>query len=353
MQRWRCFALAVIALAGLTGAVGGARPAAASDVKNVDVYMQLASATPAPGCWVDVTVELRSGGYALPGTEVLLGVVIDGELVAADRSSTGESGIAYLGVDTSAGWDGADGWVDVNVNGTYVGGTSLPISSGGSCSGDARLWTASHDVWLPSPSEVASGVSAEAASDSSGDSGGASIWVPTYYQQRNLSCEYASLTIATSAWGNGISEFSFDNLAGWSANPHWGYRGDINGTWGNTTDYGIYAEALVWPLSQFGFGGEAFYGQGDSSALTSRLDAGLPTLVWLGLWGDQTFLEYTEDGTAYKLTAGLHVVVAYEYDGNGVWISDPATGSYRFYDWGTFMWMWNVLDGMALSVYPL
>jgi uncharacterized protein YvpB len=338
--------LALIALVGLMGGLGAIRSVDASDVQNVDVYVQLASAQPAPGCWVDVSVELRSGGYAVPGVDVLLGVVIGGELVATDRAMTGDAGIAYLGIDTSAGWDGADGWLDVNVSGTYVGGTALPISASGSCSGNSRLWTTSHSVWLPSPGEVESGVSEES-------SGGASVWVPTYYQQRNLSCEFASLTIATSAWGSGVSEYQFDNLAGWSSNPHWGYRGNINGQWGNTTDYGIYAEALVWPLSQFGFGGEVFYAQGDSSALTARLDAGLPTIVWLGLWGDTGFYEHTEDGTAYKLVPGLHVVVAYDYDANGVWISDPATGSYRFYDWGTFMWMWNVLDGMALAVYPL
>jgi len=27
-------------------------------------------------------------------------------------------------------------------------------------------------------------------------------------------------------------------------------------------------------------------------------------------------------------------------------------GSYRYYDWGTFLWMWNVLDGMSLAVAP-
>jgi uncharacterized protein YvpB len=182
--------------------------------------------------------------------------------------------------------------------------------------------------------------------------GSAYVDVPTYVQQRNLSCEYAALTIATAAWGSWISEYEFDHRVGWSANPHWGYRGDINGWWGNTTDYGVYAEPLVAPLAEFGFYGEVFYAQGDAWALQARLADGAPVVVWLGLWGDQSFYEYTDDGTAYKLTAGFHVMVANGYDEGGVHLSDPATGSYKYYSWGDFMWMWNVLDGMGLAVWP-
>jgi uncharacterized protein YvpB len=185
------------------------------------------------------------------------------------------------------------------------------------------------------------------------EAGGASfVDVPVYVQQRNLSCEYAALTIATGAWGNPVSEWAFDDLVGWSANPHWGFRGDITGWWGNTDDYGVYPEALVGPLADFGFAGEVLYGQGDASVLTDHLNAGKPVVVWLGLWGDQSFYAYADDGTPFKLTPGYHVVVAYGYDANGVYVSDPAKGDYGFYDWGTFMTDWNVLDDMALAVAP-
>ena len=90
----------------------------------------------------------------------------------------------------------------------------------------------------------------------------------------------------------------------------------------------------------------------NATALTARLDAGTPVLVWLGLWGATGFYEYTADGTPYKLVPGLHVVVAYGYDSGGVYFSDPATGSKSFYDWSTFMTYWNVVDGMGLAVGP-
>jgi uncharacterized protein YvpB len=356
MRGWQRVAVALVALAGLAGSLGVARPAAAAGVQAVDVYVELSSTSPAAGCFVEVSVELRSGGAPLAGTEVVLGMVVAGELASADRGLTGANGVTYLALDTSAGWPGADGWLDVNVNGTYVGGTGVALTEDGPCAGDSRLWTTKHDVWLADPGQADAvaeqGVAAEAASSAADASTGASVWVPAYYQQRNLSCEYASLTIATGAFGAAVSEWEFDALAGWSENPHWGYRGDINGTWGNTTDYGVYAEPLAWALPHFGFYGEVFYGQGDSSALTARLDWGMPTLVWIALWGDQSYYEYTADGTAYMLVPGYHVVVAYAYDEWGVYVSDPALGDYRYYDWGTFMWMWNVLDGMSLAVAP-
>jgi len=95
-----------------------------------------------------------------------------------------------------------------------------------------------------------------------------------------------------------------------------------------------------------------FYGQGDSGALTSRLDNGEPTLVWLGYWGDTSFYDYTDDGTGFKLAAGEHVVVAYGYDADGVYASDPASGTTRYYGWDYFLSMWNVLDDMSLAVSP-
>ena len=176
--------------------------------------------------------------------------------------------------------------------------------------------------------------------------------VPTYAQQRNLSCEYASLVIAMGAFGTWVSEYEFDALVGWSDNPHQGFRGDITGWWGGTDDYGVYAEPLAAAVEPFGFWGDVFYAQGDAAALTGRLDAGLPTLVWLGLWGDTGYVEYAADGTPYLLAAGQHVVVAYGYDAGGVYVSDPAYGATTFYGWDHFLSMWNVFDGMSLAVGP-
>lgn len=174
--------------------------------------------------------------------------------------------------------------------------------------------------------------------------------VGTYVQQRNLSCEYAASFIATSAFGSGVEEWVFWNQVPAATNPHYGYRGNIDGWWGNTVDYGVYPEALEPVLNANGFATETFYSFGDPSALKAQLDLGRPVVVWLGLWGDTA--ETLWDDGRYTVAAGAHVVTVYGYDAWGVYVSDPATGTYRAWSWADFTWMWTVLDGMSLAIYP-
>jgi len=174
--------------------------------------------------------------------------------------------------------------------------------------------------------------------------------VPTYKQSRNLSCEFAAVHIATAAYGNAIPEDVYIANTPITKNPHKGYRGNIDGWWGNTDDYGIYAEALVPILNQWGFTGEVFYSEGATGQLTAHLDAGHPVVVWLGFWGD-TRVRLPDDGT-YSVASGTHVVTVWGYDEAGVYVSDPATATYRFFDWDTFIAMWTVLDGQSLAIYP-
>lgn len=179
----------------------------------------------------------------------------------------------------------------------------------------------------------------------------ASVWVPNYWQQRSLSCEYASTHIATAAFGDGVPESAFWNSIPVTSNPHLGYRGNIDGEWGNTTDYGIYPEALVPVLNQNGYGADVFYAGSESAQLMQQIAWGRPVVVWLAMWGD-TAETYTNEGT-YSVYSGMHVMTAYGYDESGVYLSDPAKGTNLFFDWGTFLWMWGTIDGMAMAVYPL
>lgn len=174
--------------------------------------------------------------------------------------------------------------------------------------------------------------------------------VGTYKQSRNLSCEYAAASIATAAFGDGVEESTFIERVPSALNPHYGYRGNIDGWWGNTDDYGVYPEALVPVLNDHGFAGKVLYTEGETSQLIAHIDAGHPVVVWLGLWGD-TRERLNHDG-AYSVAAGMHVVTVYGYDDGGVYVSDPATGAYDFYGWGEFVEMWKVLDGMSIAVYP-
>ena len=338
-------ALSLGMMAALAIAIGGplAAPSAIAQSSTVDAFVEVGTQTPDAGCLVDVSAEIRSGGSGVNGAEVTVALSDDasGEVLSSDSSVTDGSGIAWLVFDTSTGYGGQKAWMELLVNGAYVGGRTIWITGGGACSGAPSLLDLSGDV--PTITDVA--VETEAAST------GGQVIVPgiiTYSQQRNLSCEYAAISIATGTLGNWISEYDIEAQIGLSDNPHWGYRGNITGAWGNTTDYGIYPEALVPALNAYGFNGEVFYGGRD--ALLAQINAGHPTLVWLGLWGDMSAYEYTADGTRYQVTAGMHVMVAYGYDDSGVYLSDPANGGLTYYDWGTFHWMWDVMDDMALGV---
>jgi uncharacterized protein YvpB len=152
------------------------------------------------------------------------------------------------------------------------------------------------------------------------------------------------------AFGWGPTEADFQSLIPVTLNPHNGYRGNIDGWWGNTKDYGIYAEPLVPVLNDWGFEGEVMYTFGDVGPLIEHIDAGHPVVTWLGFWGD-TRERMTDDGN-YSVFAGMHVVTVYGYDDEGVWVMDPAKGAKVHYSWDFFVNMWEVIDGMSLAVYP-
>lgn len=346
---------AALAVAGLLAPLVATSSPGASAQSPVDAWVTIADTDPSVGCAVDTTVELRQGGVTVPDVEVGIALVLDGEILSADRGFTGGDGLAYMAVDTSGAPAGREAWLDVLVGGDYVGGTPVQVTDDGACADHGAVLEVTGLAPVAHSEETLQGwaepgTPAEAAPDAGTGPG---LWVPARFQQRPLSCEYAAASIAMAAFGAEVSEYAFDALVGWSDNPHWGYRGDITGAWGGTDDYGVYAAPLAEALPAFGFWGEAFYADGDASALTARLDQGLPTVVWLGIFGDVGFDAYTEDGTRYRLAAGEHTVVAYDYDEGGVYASDPGTGMYVYYPWDSFMAMWGVFDGMSLAVGPM
>lgn len=200
-------------------------------------------------------------------------------------------------------------------------------------------------VELMIPTSATAGTAADTSSSAAMLDG-----VFAYQQARSLSCEYAAVYIATSVFGNPIYEEEYIGSISPSGNPHYGFRGNIDGPWGITDDYGIYAEALVPLLEQRGYIGEVSYDP-RAEVLQGQLDMGNPMIVWIATSGDTEFYETDETGT-YKLVPYEHVVVAYGYDGGGVYISDPGNASLTYYNWDWFLPAWSVMDGMALSVHP-
>lgn len=319
----------------------GTLPASAA---SVAAWMTVATNHPAAGCSVETSVEVRSGGSPMVGAEVeiILSDDSSGAVVDSDVSATDDSGIAWMSFGT--GYSAEKTWLEVRVNGSYLGGRTIWVD-GDSCSGAPSILDLSGDAPVVTDTWTASSSS---ASSSSSDGSGSFLSPVLYAQQRPLSCEYAAVQISTSMIGYTVTEYEMEDVTPLSANPHWGYRGDINGSWGNTTDYGIYAEALIPGLNYYGYDATAFYGGTDT--LTGAIDSGHPVIVWLGMHGDDSIHETTADGTTYQVTAYMHVMVVYGYDDSGVYLSDPGSGATRYYDWGTFLWMWDAIDEMGLIV---
>lgn len=170
-----------------------------------------------------------------------------------------------------------------------------------------------------------------------------------YQQQRSLSCEFASVHIAATMLGYTISEYDIEAVVPLNENPHKGYRGNILGEWGNTTDYGVYHAPLATGLARLGIPHEAYYGDRDD--LERHLRAGRPTVVWLGMRGEGYSVDVWDPaGDRYQLTTYMHVMTAYGFDETGVHLTDPGQAVWQFYPWDEFMVMWNVMDGMALSL---
>ena len=202
-------ALAVLATL-MSSFAGFAHSAAAqaADLSHVGGWATLGSVTPAAGCWLDASIEVREAGGGISDVAVGVNLVHDGEVVWADWGMTDADGLAYLSVDTSWAAPGYEAWMDVLVGGEYAGGMPVSITDSGGCADNPDMVELSADVTVAQ----ASGTAQNWSTSDSGASDAVRVGVPTYAQQRNLSCEYAALVMAMGAYGVWVSEYEFDDL---------------------------------------------------------------------------------------------------------------------------------------------
>jgi len=173
---------------------------------------------------------------------------------------------------------------------------------------------------------------------------------PIYAQWHSLSCEYSATRMITAYWKQEISEADFINTIGFNPNPHIGFRGNIDGWFGGTWDYGIYAEPISKMLEGRNFHTKLLVG--GAEALKRELALGRPVQVWViaGMgWGSA--FTTTSEGLPFKLAGGEHSIVIYGYDNQGVYVADPAYGGRAYYGWDTFLRSWSLFDYMAMSVW--
>jgi len=308
------------------------------------VWATVTSGHPGIGCTVKVSVEVRHNGDPVTGLAVDIALFDNGNAqLAQDAATTDDAGVAWLSFDTSGLAAGGSDWLDIDVDGAYSTGTSI-VPTVGDCRDEPVELTAATSAISSAP----------AAADAPTDGAAAAAAVanfPTHVQDHSLSCEYAALEIATAAFGAPIPESASLASVPSTVDPHFGFRGDINGPVGGTDDYGVYAEPLLPVLAANGFTGNVTYGA-EAASLEAALNAGEPTLVWISPRGDAGFYDENAYGDRFLLVPGEHVVVAYAYDDSGVNVSDPGAGQLEHLNWDWFLNAWSLLDGMALSVAP-
>lgn len=176
---------------------------------------------------------------------------------------------------------------------------------------------------------------------------------PSVVQWHNLSCEYAAAAAVTLYWGTLVSQSVFMRMVPQHPNPHYGFRGNIHGTHGGTTDYGIYAEPLVPVLERYGYTADVSY-FGGAAGLKSEIDKGFPVVVWIttGRYEERVGWYESYDGERYRLVPYEHAVVVYGYDGDGVYSMDVGSGNFVHTEWDSFMRRWNYFDQMSLIIRP-
>ena len=153
--------------------------------------------------------------------------------------------------------------------------------------------------------------------------GGTRLSVPLYGQQHTLSCEAAAARMLAEYYGVVKGEGWFQNAFGLSADPHAGFRGNVDGTFGWIDDYGTYAEPVVRVLLGAGVDATVRYGM-TYADLRAALDRGAPAIVWASPRG-----EFYDMPEGYRLVPEEHTYVVVGYDAAGFTVYDPLYGGRR------------------------
>lgn len=175
---------------------------------------------------------------------------------------------------------------------------------------------------------------------------------PVYQQQHPLSCESSAAAMAAQFYGIALDEETILNALPRHDNPHRGFRGNVDGVYGGTEDYGVYAEPLRQILQRWGLQAELF--QGGVGEIRTHLRQGRVVLAWVTyeLQVQVPRQVVTSDGQTVTLVPYQHVVLVTGYNQDGLWVNDPYSGMQTFYPEPDFVRSFSYLGNMGLVVGP-
>ncbi len=177
------------------------------------------------------------------------------------------------------------------------------------------------------------------------------IWdVPQFKQEHPLSCESSAAAMAAHFGGVLVSEADILAAIPRHANPHRGFRGNVDGAWGGLEDYGVYAEPVRQVLAGLGLQVQSLVG--GVAEIREQIRQGSVVLAWVTFdMQEQTPQQVTlDDGQTVTLVPFQHVVLVVGYNAEGLWVNDPYSGTARFYRKDDFTRSFAYLGNMALVV---
>lgn len=175
---------------------------------------------------------------------------------------------------------------------------------------------------------------------------------PVYKQAHSLSCESSAAAMAANYFGTGISEEAILAALPRHDNPHHGFRGDVDGPYGGTIDYGVYAEPMRQVLVRWGL--QADHLNGGIDEIRAHIRQGKVVIAWItyNLQVQSPRQVTTSDRQVVTLVPYEHAVLITGYNRNGLWVNDPFSGTQTFYPEPDFSRSFAYLDNMALVIGP-
>jgi len=175
---------------------------------------------------------------------------------------------------------------------------------------------------------------------------------PVFKQERSLSCESSAAAMAANYHGVTLSEQEILGALPSHENPHIGFRGNVDGSYGGIDDYGVYAEPIAHVLEQHGL--QVTRLKGETEAIRAQIRKGNPVIAWVtyNLQPQIPLQIGLNDGRVITLVPYEHTVLVVGYNQDGLWVNDPYGGTQEFYSESDFVRSFSYLDNMALAVGP-
>jgi uncharacterized protein YvpB len=168
-------------------------------------------------------------------------------------------------------------------------------------------------------------------------------------QGHNLSCESSAASMAAQYHGLSLSEEQVLAALPQHDNPHLGFRGNVDGPPGGTTDYGVYAGPITDLLE--GQGLQATLVEGKLAGIRAALARGNPVIAWITYECQaSTPIIETIEGQVVSLVPYQHTVVVTGYNPQGIWAIDPWDGQQDFYAAADFERAMGYFGHMAIEV---